>query len=87
VNATPKRFFIEEEIEMVSYKEMAQQCPNLEENLKSCTCTYDPCARKGLCCQCVQYHRKNGELPACYFPASVEKTYDRSISRFIQSRK
>jgi hypothetical protein len=24
-------------------------------------------------------------LPACYFPDSVEKTFDRSISRFIQS--
>jgi len=24
------------------------------------------------------------ELPACYFPADVEKTYDRSIRRFVE---
>jgi hypothetical protein len=24
-------------------------------------------------------------LPACYFPEDVERTYDRSIERFIQS--
>jgi hypothetical protein len=24
-----------------------------------------------------------GELPACYFPAEIERTYDRSIERFI----
>ena len=72
---------------MVSYDVMHESCPNIKENSKNCTCTYDPCERKGLCCQCLHYHRRNGELPACYFPASVEKTYDRSISRFIQSRK
>ncbi|HMK66350.1 MAG TPA: DUF6485 family protein [Thermodesulfobacteriota bacterium] len=72
---------------MSSTEEMAKKCPNIKENLKSCTCSYEPCSRKGLCCQCIQYHRRSGELPACYFPPEVEKTYDRSISRFIQSRK
>jgi hypothetical protein len=28
-----------------------------------------------------------GELPACYFPDDVERTYDRSIERFIAIRK
>jgi hypothetical protein len=23
------------------------------------------------------------ELPACYFPAEIERTYDRSVERFI----
>jgi hypothetical protein len=72
---------------MISTEEMAGKCPNIKENLKSCTCSYEPCSRKGLCCQCIQYHRRSGELPACYFSPEVEKTYDRSISRFIQSRK
>jgi hypothetical protein len=71
---------------MVHYAAMHDKCPNLKENLKNCNCTYEPCERKGLCCQCLQYHRRSGELPACYFTASVEKTYDRSIGRFIQSR-
>ena len=72
---------------MVSYDVLREKCPNIKENMKSCTCTYDPCERKGMCCQCLHYHRRNGELPACYFTDRVEKTYDRSISRFIQNRK
>jgi len=24
-----------------------------------------------------------GELPACYFPDDIEKTYDRSIENFV----
>ncbi|HPQ80994.1 MAG TPA: DUF6485 family protein [bacterium] len=56
-----------------------------ERNLKRCTCTYEPCPRKGVCCECIEYHRKNGELPACLFPPEVEKTYDRSIERFIRT--
>lgn len=72
---------------MSNLKAMREKCPNLMANLKECRCTYEPCERKGLCCQCLHYHRRNGELPACFFPEAVEKTYDRSISRFIQSRK
>jgi len=58
-----------------------------EENKKNCTCTYEPCSRKGKCCECVAYHRKNGELPGCFFPPEVEKTYDRSIERFVSLYK
>ncbi len=53
-----------------------------EANKKFCNCTY-PCSSKGKCCECIQSHRRMGELPACYFPADVEKTYDRSIENFI----
>jgi len=56
---------------------------NDKKNRANCTCTYEPCARKGRCCECVLYHRQNGELPGCFFPQEVERTYDRSISRFI----
>jgi hypothetical protein len=51
----------------------------------NCTCTYEPCPRKGKCCECITYHRQNGELPGCLFPKEAEHTYDRSISKFIQS--
>jgi len=54
-----------------------------EENLAFCTCTYEPCDRKGLCCECIRYHWQFGELPGCLFPPEVERTYDRSIARFI----
>lgn len=56
----------------------------LEENLKSCPCTYPGCDRKGKCCQCINYHKSRGELPGCLFPPEVEKTYDRSIAAFIK---
>ncbi|MDD4956220.1 MAG: DUF6485 family protein [Candidatus Omnitrophica bacterium] len=62
------------------------QC-NKDRNLDICNCSYDPCSRKGMCCECVHYHRKNGELPACYFDAAAEKTYDRSIENFIRMYK
>lgn len=52
-------------------------------NLKHCNCSY-PCNIKGICCDCIAKHRRAGELPACYFPASEEKTYDRSIENFIR---
>ena len=63
---------------------MATQCGNKNRNLKDCNCTYEPCARKGMCCECLTYHRSQGALPACYFPADAEKTYDRSIEYFIE---
>ncbi len=57
---------------------------NKIKNLKSCNCTYEPCSRKGICCECLAYHRRNQELPACYFDAKAEATYNRSISYFIK---
>ena len=61
---------------------MSGECPNIEVNLKDCPCTY-PCEYKGRCCECIRYHRSRNELPACYFPPDVERTYDRSIERFM----
>jgi hypothetical protein len=54
-------------------------------NLSGCNCSYDPCPRKGLCCQCLTYHRSQGQLPACYFSPEAERTYDRSIENFIRT--
>jgi hypothetical protein len=54
-----------------------------EENKIMCNCSYS-CDKKGMCCECMHYHRKRGELPACYFPDSVERTYDRTIEKFIR---
>jgi hypothetical protein len=55
-----------------------------KKNLASCNCTYEPCPRKGVCCECLQYHRRSGELPACYFDARAERTYDRTIAHFVE---
>jgi len=60
-----------------------KECLNLEENKKRCSCTYEPCSRKGTCCECIRYHWKMNELPACMFSPEIEKTYDRSIEKFV----
>jgi hypothetical protein len=52
--------------------------------MSMCNCTYSGCPRKGNCCECMHYHRKMGQLPACYFSDAAERTYDRSISAFIR---
>ena len=52
-------------------------------NLDRCNCTYEPCSRKGICCECVAYHRAMDQLPACFFSAEAERTYDRSFRKFI----
>ncbi len=55
-----------------------------DQNLISCNCTYEPCSKKGICCECIRYHLRLRELPACLFPDSVERTYDRSFERFAK---
>jgi len=32
----------------------------------------------------VAYHRSLGELPGCFFPPEAEKTYDRTIRKFVE---
>ena len=59
-------------------------CPNTQKNKGRCNCTYEPCPRKGVCCDCIAYHRRNDELPACCFSAEAERTYDRSICHFVR---
>ncbi|MEM2142195.1 MAG: DUF6485 family protein [Candidatus Thorarchaeota archaeon] len=57
----------------------------IEKNLKHCTCSYPGCARKGRCCDCLQYHWSHRELPGCLFPKDAESSYDRSLEHFIEA--
>ncbi|MBT3406967.1 hypothetical protein HN419_07465 [Candidatus Woesearchaeota archaeon] len=57
---------------------------SLEKNKKQCKCTYEPCSRKGKCCECLSYHLARKELPGCCFSKEAEKTYDRSFEKFIE---
>ena len=50
-----------------------------------CNCTY-PCPRRGKCCDCLAYHRRSGEFPACFFSKEAEASYDRSLSRLMKDR-
>ena len=61
-------------------------CDRRESNLEFCNCTYT-CDKKGRCCECIHYHRRLGELPACYFDAKAERTWNRSISYFISLQR
>jgi hypothetical protein len=73
-----KKLLINKGEEMVECK--------IKDNKEKCNCTY-PCDKKGICCECIEYHRVRGELPACYFEESVEKTYNRTIESFITNYK
>jgi hypothetical protein len=69
--------------------EYSMECRK-EENKVLCNCSYEPCQRKGICCECISYHLKMRELPACCFTDAAERTYDRSFEHFarlVTSRK
>jgi hypothetical protein len=37
-----------------------------------------------LCCECVAFHLKSRELPACFFPPDAEASFDRSFELFAR---
>lgn len=55
-----------------------------DKNLNFCSCTYS-CGKKGVCCDCLQYHLASQQLPGCCFPPEFEKTYDRSFKNFAKA--
>ena len=60
---------------------MIKEC-KIQANKNRCNCSYPGCSKKGYCCDCLSYHISSRELPACFFPAAIERTYDRSFERF-----
>jgi hypothetical protein len=64
-------------------EEHALDCKK-DANLARCNCSYSSCSRKGVCCDCLAYHLKSRELPACCFPADAERTYDRTFEHFVR---
>jgi len=44
---------------------MREKCLNKKENEKECPCLETDCERHGICCLCINYHRKHGGKPAC----------------------
>lgn len=62
---------------------MTNKCLNFEKNKSRCNCTYEPCSRKGTCCECLFYHLRMKELPACFFTVEAEASCDRSFEKFI----
>ena len=52
-----------------------------------CNCTYSSCSRRRKCCECVAYHNRNGEFPACFFSEKAERNYDRSFAALVKDRR
>jgi hypothetical protein len=59
----------------------------IEKNTAACPCTYESCTRRGKCCECVSYHREKDQIPGCFFSSEGEKSYDRSVRRFIKDKR
>jgi len=55
-----------------------------QQNIAGCNCSYEPCFRKGVCCDCIAYHLRMRQLPACCFPDDAERTFDRSFEYFAR---
>jgi len=43
---------------------MTNKCKNYERNLSKCNCLIE-CDKKGICCDCIAFHRKLNQVPAC----------------------
>jgi len=54
-------------------------------NSDGCACTYMSCERRGVCCDCIQYHLASKQLPGCCFPTEAEASYDRSFANFAKA--
>lgn len=58
-----------------------------DDNKIDCTCTATTCSKRGMCCECVRYHREKNEIPGCFFSAAAERSWDRSVANFIRTQK
>lgn len=56
----------------------------VERNKEKCNCSYQGCPKNGICCDCISYHRRSNQLPACFFHDKYERSYDRSVENFIK---
>ena len=63
------------------------ECSNESKNLAGCGCSYPGCPAKGALLRVFAVSFEKQELPACCFPADVERTSDRSFKRFAQIHK
>ena len=51
-----------------------------------CPCTYS-CNKHGKCCECIAYHLRGDEFPACFFTKETEAKYDRTFEALKRDRK
>lgn len=53
-------------------------------NLEHCNCTYSSCPYTGMCCDCMARHLTKRQLPACFFSAEAEQSFNRSFEHFAK---
>ncbi len=66
---------------------MPKECGYEDQNLDRCNCSYPGCPRHGRCCECLHYHLRSDELPACCFDTKAEATWDRSFRHFVRQNQ
>ena len=56
----------------------SSECPNHEINIEMCPCTEMDCPRRGICCECITYHRNSTQWPltACMRSGRPAATLD-----------
>jgi len=60
-------------------------CPNQKLNAERCPCEID-CARRGICCECIEFHRKLGEVPACIAGGNAPAEAPKKASEAVPPR-
>lgn len=55
-----------------------------DKNAERCNCTYPGCDKRGICCECIEYHKSKRQLPACFFPKEEEASWDRTYEHFAE---
>ncbi len=56
-----------------------------EERKEKCACSYISCTRRGKCCECIEYHLQQNQLPGCVFykiSEEAERSYNRDFEYF-----
>lgn len=50
---------------MAGEEKKKKGCPNRALIAETCPCDVGDCPRRGMCCECIEFHRKLGDAPAC----------------------
>ncbi len=57
-----------------------QLCANHEINIQMCPCTSESCPRRGVCCECISYHRNSLEWPESACMRGAKKRPEETLS-------
>ena len=64
-----------------------KECPNQQKTWRNATAPMNRANARASAVNVSATTGPSGELPACYFTPEVERTYDRSIARFLRANR